>query len=91
MEKGSSRGRRKREGNGEDEEGLRGVAMGKFGAFEIRGGRRGAQGDQVSCVCRIADALTVPRACVTSPLSLAHRETAPLFFPPFLCSLSLSL
>lgn len=59
--------------------------------FEIRGGRRGPGGGPVSCVCRIAaDALTVPRACVTSPLSLARRDRTPLRSLP-LPTLSLSL
>lgn len=79
--RGGGKGDIARTGEGGRERALAGVAMGKFGAFEIRRGREGGrEREGVSCVCRIADALTVPRACVTSPLRTPRvpSETAPL-------------
>lgn len=95
-EEGLGKGRGISRGRGGKERARTGVAMGKFGAFEIRvavvvvvmgrreRGREARAGGVVSCVCRIADALTVPRACVTSPLVPplgSYRETAPLSLP----------
>jgi len=78
--RGGDKGDIARAGGGEKGE-RAGVAMGKFGAFEILGGRRERRRERkgVSCVCRIADALTVPRACVTSPfVPRTDRDRTPL-------------
>lgn len=52
-----------------------------------RKGERGREGEGASCVCRIADALTVPRACVTSPF--VPRTYRPRPHPSFVLPPSL--